>query len=331
MHSSFGMPKIIGVATANPSNKVPQAEALSFASELFSDDQILKRLLPVFENAKIEQRYFCRPLNWFHEDHDFQTMNAIYIESALDLAGAAIQQLVHQCDVEMNQFDIIFLISTTGISTPSLDARLFNRLHFNPHIKRVPIWGLGCAGGAAGLARAHDYLKAFPKHRALVVAVELCSLAGDEVDLEGNHLATCATLSTIYPETEEVMGWNVTNEGLIVQLSRDIPAIVTSLVKGNFTEFLLQNEISPDRVLHYVLHPGGARVLDAYQSSLGLRAEQLQYSSGVLREFGNMSSCTVLFVLKKFLKTAKPKLGDFGLLASLGPGFCSEMVLLKWE
>ena len=317
--------------------------------------------MPVFENAKVESRYFARDLDWFGHDHDFTEVNDIYIEVALDLSERAILKVTKECGISPSDFDVIFFLSTTGISTPSIDARLTNRIKFSPHIKRIPIWGLGCAGGAAGLARAHDYLKAYPTHRALVVGVELCSLAfqrndrkksdiisvalfgdgaaacvmvGDSVPLNENtgpHPSTISSLSTIYPDSEEVMSWKVTKEGFKVSLSKDIPMIVHSLVKPNVTEFLTQNELSIGDISHFVLHPGGMKVLQAYSEGLEISMERLQISKETLRDYGNMSSVTVYFILERFLRTTREKSDEYGLLASLGPGFCSELLLLKWD
>ncbi len=355
------MPRIAGVSTITPPHAVSQSEISAFAAKLFGDTDRFRRLMPVFENAKVETRYFSKSLEWFQEFHTFTQMNDVYIETALSLSEAVVRKLADHCQVKTVDFDVIFLISTTGVSTPSLDARLSNRIQFQSHIKRVPIWGLGCAGGAAGIARAHDYLRAYPTHRALIVVVELCSLAfqrddlsksgiisaalfgdgaaaclmvGDDVPLtssEHSRPSTLGSLSTIYPDTEEVMGWIVTTDGFKVQLSKDIPSIITSVVKRDVFEFLQSRELPIEQISHFIMHPGGAKVLDAYSEGLGIPADKLGNSAEVLRQYGNMSSATVYFVLERVLKQAPDQSGEYGLLASLGPGFSSEMVLLKWD
>ena len=317
--------------------------------------------MPVFENAKVQERYFTNDLDWYGSKHTFTEINDLYIKTSLDLCEEVTTRLADQCEIKTTDFDVIFFISTTGLSTPSIDARLFNRLRLNPHIKRIPIFGLGCAGGAAGLARAHDYLKAYPTHRALIVTVELCSLAFQRNDasksgiisvalfgdgaaaclMVGDHVprnhqkwaqpSTLGSLSTIYPDTEEVMGWRVTDKGFQVQLSKNIPNIVTSLVKPNVTEILSGHEISMNQISHFVMHPGGMKVLEAYSNGLEIPLDRLKHSIETLQNFGNMSSATVYFVLKKFLETTKDQTNEYGLLASLGPGFGSELVLLKWD
>src|ERR1035437_9619451 len=237
------MPKIAGVATATPKNTITQENIKIFANKVFNENDQLRRLMPVFDNAMVEKRYFTADLEWFGVKHDFTEVNDLYIESALKLSEEAVCKLADQCGIKTTDFDIVFFVSTTGLSSPSIDARLFNRIKMNPHMKRVPIWGLGCAGGAGGLSRAHDYLKAYPTHRAPIIAVELCGLAfqmndysksnimstarfgdgaaavlmvGDHVKLNDNHcahLSTVGSYSTIYPDSLDVMSWRITSEG----------------------------------------------------------------------------------------------------------------------
>ena len=352
------MPKIIGVAIANPTNMITQDRVKEFSQTLFENKKHFSHLLPVYENANVQTRYFTTPLEWFNETHSFTDVNDLYIQTALDLSEKATSELAKKCGIRTQDFDVVFFISTTGLSTPSIDARLLNRIPMSPHIKRIPIWGLGCAGGAGGIARAYDYLKAYPTHRALIIAVELCSLAFQKNDLSstnvistaifGDGAAACAlygddvplptdgratpsvlgSLSTIYPDTLDLMSWRVTSEGFKVQLSREIPSIVTSLVKGNIEEFLRGNEIPLDRVSHYIFHPGGMK---AYAEGMGVPLETFTHSINALRNFGNMSSVTIYFILKYFLENTKDHSGEYGLMGALGPGFSSELVLLQWK
>jgi len=355
------MPKIVGVSIATPPYTITQEDIKDFAQKIFNSDDHVRRLMPVFDNAMVETRYFSAPLEWFGEHHDFTDVNDLYIKTALQLSEDAVLKLTAQCEIETEDFDVIFFISTTGLSTPSIDARLFNRIKLNPHIKRIPIFGLGCAGGAAGLARAHDYLKAYPTHRALIVAVELCGLAfqkddfsksnivstaifgdgaaaclmvGDKVAMPDNlcaHPSTLGSFSTIYPDTEEVMSWKITSEGFKVQLSKNIPTIVTSLVKENVSDFLRAHEIPMEKISHFIMHPGGMKVLQAYSEGLNIPMNKLKHSVDVLRDYGNMSSTTVYFVLQRFLESTRDQSGEYGLLGSLGPGFSSELLLMKWD
>ncbi len=309
------MPKIAGVSTAVPPHTLTQKDIKLFAEKIFKEGDRAHRLMPVFDNAMVEKRHFVTNLEWFAEKHDFTEVNDLYIESALKLSEEAVCKLADQCGVQTTDFDVVFFISTTGLSTPSIDARLFNRIKMNPHIKRVPLWGLGCAGGAGGLSRAHDYLIAYPTHRALIIAVELCGLAfqindysksnlistalfgdgaaavlmvGDQVKLNDNfcaHPSTLGSHSTIYPDSLDVMSWRITSEGFKVQLSKNIPSIVTSLVKENVTEFLDQNNLSLEKINHFIMHPGGMKVLQAYSEGLNVPMEKLNHSMNILLEF----------------------------------------------
>ncbi len=348
------MPRIAGVATALPKYKLKQTDAKAFARRVFGDRPAIDKLIAVFDNSLIDERSFVVDDEWFEQSHDFTEVNDLYIKQALALSEEAINKLTDKLGVALETIDAIVFISTTGLSTPSIDARLFNVLPFNKHIKRIPIWGLGCAGGAAGIARAYDIAKAYPDSRVLVVSLELCGLAFQKNDKEKSSIIATAlfadgaaaclvvgdnveatgpaivdTMSTIYSDTLDVMGWKITSDGFKVVLSRDIPTIVRSLVYENIGEVLTRNSLSYSDLDHFVAHPGGKKVLEAYQEALGIGPYDLEHSYGVLRDHGNMSSATVFFILERYLNDPSVTSG-YGLLSALGPGFCSELVLLKW-
>ena len=352
------MPYIAGVTTATPPNILEQQDAKRFAEQLFGGE--VKHLLPVFDNALIDRRHFATEIEWFFEPHTFTESNDRYIDTALELAVTVVTRLAEQCGISTEDFDAIFFVSTTGLSTPSIDARLFNRIRMKPHIKRIPIWGLGCAAGVGAISRASEYVRAFPKHRALIVSIELCSLAyqwgdrsksniiaaalfadgaaaclihGDEVSQPSHKMAQpviLGTLSTIYPNSLDVMGWRIAREGFKIVLSRDIPSIVTSLVRENIMELLDEYRLTVSQITHYIAHPGGAKVMEAYAAALDLTNGELQCALEVLRNFGNMSSATVFFVLEQVLKETRSGSGEYGLASALGPGFSSELALLQW-
>lgn len=357
------MPRIAAISIANPTHLIAQEEIKEFAKSLYGEHELFTRLLPVFDNVKVQKRYLSADLEWFRSKHSFTQTNELYIKTAVDLSERVAIDIAAQSGIHTSDFDVVFFISTTGLSTPSIDAHLFNRISLNPHIKRIPIWGLGCAGGAAGLARAYDYLVAFPRHRALIIAVELCSLSFQINELNktnivsaalfGDGAAACAvfgdlvpthehsdahsqpsllgSLSTIYPNSLDIMNWQATADGFKVRLSQDIPSIVTSLVKRNIEEFLCGLKLSLSEIHHFILHPGGTKVLQAYAEGLNLPIDKLSHSFNVLCEFGNMSSVTVFFVLKRFLEGRSQQPGEYGLIGSLGPGFSSELVMLQWD
>ncbi|MCC3358397.1 type III polyketide synthase [Bacillus sp. REN16] len=361
------MPKIISVGICNPPNKINQLKTTEFIRELFYEHfPDIDRLIKVFANSEIEERYFSESLEWYGETKSFEEKNNTYIKRAVTFGIEAI----HNCltnqkllakQINPDEIDAIFFISSSGIATPSIEARIMNKMNFSPDTKRIPIWGLGCAGGASGLARAFDYCKAYPGAKVLVLAVELCSLTfqkndftksnligtslfadgtacvcigGDEVEL---HTASkvlpnfVSSRSTLMADSEDVMGWDVKNTGLHVIFSKDIPSIVKSWLKGNVDKFLHANELEIKDTKHFIAHPGGKKVLDAYEAALEIPSSMTDIARDVLRRQGNMSSVTVLYVLKEFMEKQLGKEGDYGLVTALGPGFSSELILLQWR
>jgi alkylresorcinol/alkylpyrone synthase len=350
------MPHIIDIEPVVPGYKIDQKSALGFVSNLFLNSSLeIDRLLPIFRNTYIESRYSCVSLEWFKENHSFDEKNHLYLENAIKLCEQAVTAVVDRVGISPHDIGHIFFVSTTGISTPTVDAYLFNKLNFSPSIRRTPIWGLGCAGGISGIARAADWLKAYPKQIALVVTVELCTLTFIREDLsKSNFIATAlfgdgaaATLlggdecQAITPhmisvissevvtwkESLDVMGWEIDPYGLKVLFSKDIPSIVYKSAKPTILDFLDKHNLSLDDIDAFLSHPGGAKVILAYQEALKLSKEKTKYMLDILRRFGNMSSATVLFVLDKFLKSNDYKPGKRLLSCSLGPGFSSEMML----
>lgn len=361
------MPTILSVAEALPSFEVNQDQALSFAREVFADSfKDIERLLTVFHNGQINRRYFVKGIDWFKEDHSLEEKNKIYIEQAVSLGAKAIRTCLNSTvflkkTIPYEEIDAIFFISSTGMATPSIDARIMNVLPFSSHTKRIPIWGLGCAGGGAGIARASEYCLAFPKSKVLVITVELCSLTfqrndtsksnligtslfadgvacalicGDEVDIvdlrkQETSPYIVATQSTLLQDSLDVMGWDVKNEGLFVVFSRSIPQLIKEWFKPVVENFLQQQQISLDDIYSVIAHPGGRKVLEAYSASLSLDPDLLQLSHRVLQEYGNMSSATIFYVLKGQME-ASVEAGSYSLGAALGPGFSAELFILRW-
>ncbi|MEH6961894.1 3-oxoacyl-[acyl-carrier-protein] synthase III C-terminal domain-containing protein [Priestia megaterium] len=361
------MPKIISVGFGVPPYELTQQDTLLFAKELFSESfKDINRLLTVFQNGQIEKRNFAKDLSWFQEDHTFEEKNDAFIESAVELGTKAIEDCLTNKNyvstpLPCGEIEAIFYVSTSGLATPSIEARIMNKLAFSDHTKRIPIWGLGCAGGAAGLSRAYEYCKAFPRAKVLVLSIELCSLtfqrndrsksnligtslfadgvaaalvAGDEADttfaLAKSYPYILHTQSTLMPNSEDVMGWEIKNDGLFVVFSKDIPTIIDSWLGGEVESFLQTQHLTSRDLKHFVAHPGGKKVLEAYVSTLWLNENMIADSLDVLKNHGNMSSATVLYVLDRFMKKEISS-EEYGLLTALGPGFSSEMLLLEWR
>jgi alkylresorcinol/alkylpyrone synthase len=341
---------VLSVATAVPRHRVAQETAKDFARAMFAEEyRDIERLLPIFDNAHVDSRHFCMSPEWYYEDHTFPEKNALYVEHALGLSEKAAWRALERAGVYPSDIGAIFFVSTTGISTPSLDSKLIFRLGLSEHVGRVPIWGLGCAGGAGGLARAADYARAYPEKLVLLVGVELCSLTFVKGDLSKSNLigtsifadgAAAALLgrgagpeilgsySTTWPQTEDVMGWHLVEEGLQVRFARSIPQIVREKMRGNLEAACDSLGLRLKDLKHFVLHPGGPKVLEAYEEALGVETAGLDLSREILKNYGNMSSVSVLFVLERFLESGNSS-GERGVLSALGPGFSSEHVFFR--
>lgn len=353
-------PRLRAVATASPSHRARQGDARSLASHLFRETLAKDaRLLAVFDHAEIDGRDVCMPLEWYGEDHDFAEKNGLYVQHALALAADSVRTALRRAALEPEDVDHVVFVSSTGVATPSLDARLANVLPLRPDVRRTPIWGLGCAGGAAGLARARDFALADPEARVLLVVVELCTLTFQRNDLTKRNLVAAslfgdgaaaavvegararsaasangapevvASHSTLWPDSLDVMGWEVDGGGLHVVFSKDIPTIVREKVRPGLAAFLESRGLDLERLEHVVAHPGGMKVLRAYAEALGRSPDTFRHSRDVLRQHGNMSAPTCLFVLERLLETQEMRSGEHAVVAALGPGFSSEYVLLR--
>src|SRR5215218_10563833 len=297
MEPLFNRPRILSVATAVPPHRVEQWEIKELARRLFAGKfRDLERLLPVFDNAQIETRHFCQPLKWYGREWSFPERNALYVEQALELSEKAARRCMDRAGVKPCDVGALFFVSTTGLSTPSLDAKLLFRRGLSPNLRRIPIWGLGCAGGAAGLARAADHARANPEELVLVVAVELCSLTFQAGDASKSNLVAASLFadgaaavllgtgaegpevlgshSTTWPNTEDVMGWDLIETGLKVRFAKSVPQIVRTRTRATVEEACKTHDLAPEDIQHLV-HPGGVKVLEAYEEALRLKPGSL--------------------------------------------------------
>jgi alkylresorcinol/alkylpyrone synthase len=345
-------PRILSVGTAVPEHHLSQADVRTLVKSLFDAGlRDVDRLLAVFDNGHIQSRYVSAPLEWFQTNHSWQERNEIYLRVALDLSERAARIALERSGLDASEIGGIFFVSTSGLATPSLDSWLIKRLDLSRHTVRVPIWGLGCAGGAGGLNRASEFVRATGKP-ALLVAVELCSLTFQANDVsrpnliatslfadgaaavvlapEGNGPRIIGGSSTLWDETEDIMGWDVTNTGLKVNISKSVPNIVEKNIRADVEMACTKHNLSLEQLRHFVTHPGGEKVMEAFTSALGLPVSALEDARAVLTEHGNMSSATVLFVLERFMQrhSRLPK-DEFGLLTAVGPGFSAEQVLFR--
>lgn len=350
---SFPATRLISVATAVPDNIIDQQVAAHRARALFSHKmRDYDRLASVFASTGIERRYSVRPVSWFEQPHGWPDRAAAYLEGAMDLFERAAQAALDAAGLPATAIDAVVTMSSTGIATPSLDARVLPRMGFRADVERTPIFGLGCAGGVTGLAIASRLASARPGTTVLLVAVELCTLAfrldratkrdviatslfGDgaaaAIVTSGASVPALATFTGatehLWPDTLDIMGWGIDDIGFGVLLSRSLPAFVARRYRASFQEALRRLAIARDAVGRVVCHPGGTRVLEAIESALSLQRGALDHERSVMRDFGNMSSPTVLFVLERAL--AARSLSATTVLAALGPGFTASYVALE--
>jgi alkylresorcinol/alkylpyrone synthase len=346
---------IAGAASALPAHYYTQDVILSALSHYWSDKienpQLLTRL---HSRTGVAGRYFVLPLERYYDVNTWGQANNIWMDAALDLGEKAIGCALERAGLDAKDIGALFFVSVTGISSPSIDAKLMNRMKLSPNVKRVPIFGLGCVAGAAGIARASDYVRAYPGDVAVLLSVELCSLTLQRDDLSIANLISSglfgdgaaavviagaerqiagprvlANRSVFYPDSEHVMGWDISEQGFRIVLTPEVPDVIIEHLGKDVDAFLGDMGLSRSDIGTYIMHTGGPKVLEATAQALGLNGA-LKPSWDCLGRVGNLSSASVLFVLEDTLMNRRPAPGTLSLLAAMGPGFCSELVLLKW-
>ena len=348
--------RLADVGRAFPDNYYDQQQLAAALARLWgSRIHNPARLEQLHRNVLVGGRHLALPMEQYAALKSFTDTNDVYIRCAVDLGARAVTDGLQRAGLGPRDIDHLLFTSVTGVATPSIDARLVNRLELRPDIKRTPIFGLGCVAGAAGVARAADYLRGFPGEVAVLLSVELCSLTLQAGDLSvanliasglfgdgaaaavmvGAEREACgprvvATRSVFYPNSEHVMGWDVTSGGFRVVLSAEVPEVVRRHIRGDVDRFLEDHDLSIGELESWVCHPGGPKVLEAFEEALELPREALQLTWDSLAQVGNLSSASVLMVLRDTLEFRRPRVGSYGLMIAMGPGFCSELVLLRW-
>jgi alkylresorcinol/alkylpyrone synthase len=339
---------LLSLATAVPSHVVEQSEAKAVARDAFGRKALFDRLSGVFDNAGIARRHIVAPLDWYVSAHGWRERNAVYLDAAERLFVDAATTAIERAGLTPDQIDGIVTVSTTGIATPSLEARALTKVGFRPDVRRVPVFGLGCAGGVNGLSIASRLASADPGTMWLFVTVETCSISirldsddpaavvatalfGDgaaaAVVTSGKHSLARITASAekIWPDTLRIMGWDVEDPGLAVVFDRAIPPFIEAELAQAVDEMCVKIGITRDEIDRFCCHPGGVKVIDAIESALDLHQGELNLEREVLRDFGNMSAPTVLFVLERLLERGLP---DKVMMTAFGPGFtCAGMLL----
>jgi alkylresorcinol/alkylpyrone synthase len=348
--------KIAAVGRALPPHYYDQEELLAallarWSGRLFNPE----RLERLHRRVLVGGRHLALPIDEYAGLTTWGKANDAWIRVAQEVGGAAVLDALDRAGLSTDAVDALIFVTVTGIATPSIDARLVNLLGLPARIRRMPIFGLGCVAGAAGLARAADYVRAYPDQVAVLLSVELCSLTLQPQDLSiPNLIATglfgdgaaaavvvgdrrgargpsiVATRSVFYRDSERVMGWDVSEDGFRIVLSADVPDVVRKHLRGDVDAFLADHGLVRSEIASWVCHPGGPKVLEAMEEALELPADALAVTWRNLREVGNLSSTSVLMVLAETLENHLPPPGSWGMLLAMGPGFCSELVLLLW-
>jgi alkylresorcinol/alkylpyrone synthase len=340
--------EILSVATANPAYSLDQVEAAHRAKALFPH---LKPLWKLYDNTGIDRRYNCEPIDWYLKEHSWEERTASFQKHAVDLLADITLRTTAEAGVALDSIDILVTNTITGLSVPSLDAKLLNRLKLSPRVERLPIFGFGCGGGVAGLARATRLAHATEGAHVLFLTVDLCSLClrvndhspamfvstalfGDgaagvllrnTADGAGKAPHVLAVGEYCWPETEHIMGWDIKDDGFGIVLSAELPSLMREALAPALHDFLDRNNFQLSDFSGFLFHPGGRKLIEIVQEVLGLEQKDFQHSWEVLRQFGNMSSATVLFVLNRALKAGARGLH---LLAAFGPGFSAYFAVV---
>jgi alkylresorcinol/alkylpyrone synthase len=350
---------IVAAASAFPNYYYSQEEITAAIQKLWMDrPSSLERLAAFHQNMQIKGRYLALPLEEYLHPSGFGERNQVWTQIALDLAEKAIKNLLDKANIAASEINQIAFTTITGIAAPSIDARLMNRIPFSPYLKRMPLFGFGCMGGASGVARLTDYLVGHPQDAALLLSVELCSLTIQHNDLSAENMVSTGlfgdgaaavlmvgaqhplakknqprivdTRSVFFPETEYIMGWEMCDTGFKVVLSSDVTKLVETSLCPAIEDFLSQHGTSGAQIEHWLVHPGGPKIIEGIETGLGLKIGALDSSREILASVGNLSSAAVLVMLEKALKENLTSSGLCGLMMAMGPAFNAELILLEW-
>jgi alkylresorcinol/alkylpyrone synthase len=351
-------PTIVSTATAVPAHSATQGEVKErLRAVLALSPRRMEATMELFDHTAVERRFSVEPVGRLGQPRGLGEVQDRYRENAVALGRQVASEALKRAAIEARQIDLLITVSCTGIMIPSLDAYLCNDLGFRSDVRRLPITALGCSGGAAALARAHDFLIGFPEARALVVAVELPSLSVQRTDLSPANLVSTAlfgdgaaaalleggggsaaggvrvleTLSHLFPASTHALGFDLKDDGFHSVLSKDVPALIKTEIARLVRTLADRRGLTRQQLTGFLLHPGGRKILAYAEEELGLTREDTQLSWDILRDYGNQSSASILFVLHEWLTKRRPPPEAYGILAAFGPGLSTEMLLLQWS
>jgi alkylresorcinol/alkylpyrone synthase len=352
--ASDSYPTIAATATAVPPHLITRDDVKYYMGRVFDiPDRKLEAMMTVVDNAQVHKRHSIFPIEYTVEPRPLSKTNEEYQEHAIALGRRAAEECLAKAGVAPGDVDLIITVSCTGYMIPSLDVHLLNLMGFRNNIRRLPITELGCVAGAIALSRARDFLLGAPGKTVLIVAVELPSLTFQRKDLSQGNLisavlfgdgAAAALLtnrpssgprildseSFTLPASMDALGFDLRDTGFHIVLSKELPQLVRDKIKELVENFLGRNNLTPQEMAAYLLHPGGQKLLVCIEEELGLQRCHTKFSWDVLRDYGNISSATILFILQEWLTKKQMNPGDYGLVAGFGPGFSSELLLLQW-
>lgn len=348
--------RIASAASAFPPHSYDQQTIVAALQSVWRDKLPRPELLDrLHRNTGVSRRHLVLPLEDYLGLDTWGKCNDVWIDAALELGSAAVCRAITPLGIDPKDIDALFFTTVTGVASPSIDARLVNRMGLSTRIKRNPLFGLGCVAGVAGTARAADYVRAFPDQIAVLLSVEICSLTWQRDDFSVANLISTGlfgdgaaavvmagertgfpgprvidTRSTFYPHTERVMGWDISERGFQIVLSAEVPEVIEKNLRQDVDQFLADHELKRSDIRSWIAHTGGPKVLDAVAAALELKDGELEPSWQCLSRVGNLSSASVLVVLEDFLANRRGEPGTYSVMAAMGPGFCSELVLLRW-
>ena len=343
----------MSVQGALPAHRHSQAEVTEAFAGVIEGGAKERMLRSIHANTGVAHRHMVLPVEQYAELDSFDQANDLFLEHAVALGAQALQAALEDAGLAASDVDLIISTTVTGLAVPSLDSRIAAVVGLRPDVKRIPLFGLGCVAGAAGVSRLHDYLVGHPESVAVLVAVELCSLTFQRDDLTvanivasglfadgaaavvagGNSregaIEVLDSKSRLYPDSERTMGFDVGASGLRIVLDAQVPILVERHIGGDVDAFLASHGLERSDIEWWVCHPGGPKVIDALRDALGLDDHDLALTRESLSRIGNLSSASVLHVLADTLRERPPRRGSYGVLMAMGPGFCSELVLLR--